>query len=694
MLKAHLRRTIILGILGVIVGGIMAALSPSIYEGRLEMVLGDQTRQGQTSNSVYTQDVANILNSVALTSLTTERQLLSSQAVFYQALSDVAQQTNRTALLDKWVDLYRMYDIETARNTNQQIDAGVALLKVRAYDPEVAASLANAIAKKYNDIRQRNSRESVQTALSYLSSNLDATDKELRAKEAALQTFKKSKGFADLAKLASDETNTQTQLNVRVQTLTSQLAGAEARVAAFQAQFDSMPKTEQNASISAKPTSVQNLEGNIGNLRAERSRLLEVYLEDAPKIKALDTTIKTLEGELKKEMAKVSTQSTSSGPNGARIQIGQLLAQTKAERDGIRADLNATQGILSQQKSAVGLLPDTEAQYLQLVRDLQLADERYKRLKAQSDDLKNRSETTTRAAQVLNVASPDPNPIAPDQKKFILIGAVAGLALGLLFSFAVEALRLRIQSSTQLTALTGLPVIASIPVGQRTGAKGLRAIATSGANPPEAFRYMAFSMVTNNTKTLRTFLFTGVKSSMVTYSSATQFATAVAKGGTRVLLVDADLLKSPITTVLNGGGKEGLSNLLGSEESKKVEDLVVSTVHENLMLLPAGTDSSLRYLTNAPQPKLEAIMQSLRLYCDVVIIAVPPCDVLADAACIARLVDDVVLVVSGAQTNYRSVPIAQDLLNKAGAKAISIVMTEAQADEEPFSAKSAYIRRG
>jgi capsular exopolysaccharide synthesis family protein len=231
-------------------------------------------------------------------------------------------------------------------------------------------------------------------------------------------------------------------------------------------------------------------------------------------------------------------------------------------------------------------------------------------------------------------------------------------------------------------------------MGQRTGAKGLRAISTAGANPPEAFRYMAFSMVTNNTKTLRTFLFTGVKSSMVTYSSATQFATAVAKGGTRVLLVDADLLKSPITTVMNGGGKEGLSNLLGSEESKKVEDLVVPTVHENLMLLPAGTDSSLRYLTNAPQPKLEAIMQALRLYCDVVIIAVPPCDVLADAACIARLVDDVVLVVSGAQTNYRSVPIAQDLLNKAGAKAISIVMTEAQADEEPFSAKSAYIRRG
>lgn len=189
-------------------------------------------------------------------------------------------------------------------------------------------------------------------------------------------------------------------------------------------------------------------------------------------------------------------------------------------------------------------------------------------------------------------------------------------------------------------------------------------------------------------------MFTGIKSAMTTYSSALQFSLAVARAGTRVLVVDADMMKSPISRSLDGGGKLGLSNLLSSDVSTNVEEYVVSTVHPNLMLLPGGTEPSMKFLTDAPQPKLEAIMQALRLHSDVIVIAVPPCDVLADASCLAHHVDDVCLVVSAAQTNYRAVPLAQDLLNKAGAKNISIVMADASGDEEPFSKRSAYLAKG
>jgi MinD-like ATPase involved in chromosome partitioning or flagellar assembly len=211
--------------------------------------------------------------------------------------------------------------------------------------------------------------------------------------------------------------------------------------------------------------------------------------------------------------------------------------------------------------------------------------------------------------------------------------------------------------------------------------------------PPEAFRYMAFSMVTNNSKTMRTFMFTGIKTAMTTYSSAMQFAVAAAKGGSRVLLVDGDMLKSPISKALDAGGKPGMSDLLVAESSANVDQYITDTVHENLRLMPGGTEASMKFLTNAPQPKLEAIMQALRLAGDVIVFAVPPCDVLADASCLARLVDDVILVVSATQTNYRSVPLAQDLLQKAGAKNISLVMADAVADEEPFSRRSAYLAR-
>jgi len=49
--------------------------------------------------------------------------------------------------------------------------------------------------------------------------------------------------------------------------------------------------------------------------------------------------------------------------------------------------------------------------------------------------------------------------------------------------------------------------------------------------------------------------------------------------------------------------------------------------------------------------------------------------------------------VTAAKTNYRAVPLAQDLLTKAGAKNISIVMADASADEEPFAKRSAYLTR-
>lgn len=694
MLKAHAKRTIIFGIIGAILALIFAKVSKPIFESRLEILLGDQTRQAQTGAGLYTQDVQNILNRDSASTLTTERQLLSSQAIFFQSVMAVAGDTGQSQLPDQWVDLYRMYDIETARTTNQQVDAGVAMLKVRAYSAETAAAIANQIARQYNETRQRNSRESVQSALNYLDGSLKSAEKDLKDKERALSEYQKSQNIADMVKLAADETSTQTLLQQRVQQLRAALDNSEARVTALSNKLAATPKDQQQQSVDQRNPMIGVYENQLATLKTQRAALLGTYLEDSIEVRNINEQIAKVQSMLEAERKTQSQYAqTSRGPNPVYSSMDQQVATAKAERDGLRAELNKTEQNLAEQKAVVGALPTAQANYQQLVREYSLVDERYKRLKSMADDLRNRSETALRAALVLNSAQADPDPIAPDLKKFLMVGTVAGLAFGLLLSFMIESLKLRIQSSTQLTALTGLPVIASIPAGQRTGAKALRELGKAGANPPEAFRYMAFSMVTNNSKAMRTFLFTGIKTAMTTYSSAVQFAVAISRGGQRVLLVDADMFQSPISKALGAADRPGLSNLLTADNAQKVEDLVVPTVHDNLMLLPGGTEAATRFLTNTPQPKLEAIMQAVRLYCDVVVVAVPPCDVLADASCVARLVDDVILVVSAAQTNYRMVPLAQDLLMKAGAKAISIVMADAQSDEEPFATKSAYIRR-
>ncbi len=696
MLKAHIKRTIIFAILGAVIAFVVTQISPKIYEGRLEMLLSDETRnQNLGGANIFTPDVLDILQRNRPQGAATERQLLSSQSVFFQALVAVATAQGNNSLVEKFSSLYPMYDIETARTTNQQVDAGVALLRVRAEDPQLAADLANQIAVTYNEVRLRNSRESTQEALNYLQAKMKTAEQDLRNAESKFKDFKVKENIADMVKAMTDETSLLTSLQQRKTQIEAELSGARSALASARAQLNSTPTTEIASTTDGRGQQVSEYEAQLVRARTDLDRLLAVYLPDAPQVVQAQELVTALEKKL--EQAKKETPqsfaSKTTTIKALRQDLERQVATQTLRVQELESQQTEVNRQIGEQQTKVNSLPGKQVELQQLERELRIFEEGYQQLRRMTEDLRTRSETAVRAALVLNTAVKDDVPVAPDMKKNLVIGATAGICIGLLFSYVLESLRLRIQSSTQLTALTGLPVVAAIPAGAKTGAKALRLIGRPEVNPPEAFRYMAFSLVTNSNKTMRTFMFTGIKTAMTTYSSATQFALAVARGGARVLLVDADMLKSPISKALDAGGRTGMSNLLASETSMEVKDLIVETVHPNLLLLPGGNDPSMRFLTNAPRPKLEAVFQSVRLACDVVVFAVPPCDVLADASCLAGLVDDTCLVVSAAQTNYRAVPLAQDLLTKAGAKNISIVMADASADEEPFAKRSAYLTR-
>ncbi len=54
-------------------------------------------------------------------------------------------------------------------------------------------------------------------------------------------------------------------------------------------------------------------------------------------------------------------------------------------------------------------------------------------------------------------------------------------------------------------------------------------------------------------------------------------------------------------------------------------------------------------------------------------------------------VDQVCLVVSAKTTRFGDIPIATDLLKRAGAKSVNVVLTGTDPEEEPFSRKSSYM---
>lgn len=693
MYKSHIRRIVFFGVLGLVVALAVALLSPKIYEGRLEMLLGDEAVNRQTP-STLTPDVQNIVDRGRTQGAQTERQLLSSQSVFYQALARVAEERGRPDLIDggNWVDYYRKYDIEMARTTNQQVDAGVALILVRAYDPEIAADVANKIGEVYNDVKKRQARDGVSEGLRYLAVQIPLAERNLREAEAKYREYKEKEGVADFLQVTRDETLAKTNLNQSIEGLTAQLRATEAELARQRQQLRDLPKEQLEGRVSSVSPQVQAFEQRLAELKTQREVLLGTYLPDSPNVKSLDDAITVINQKLVAERSKgFSDQSKSTRMQTTRQAVEQAMAANEAKRDSLTAQIASLRESYQKQVSIVGSMPAKEVQLVQLERDKNIADEQYRLLKRMQQELQNRSETGARSAVVLNVARPDEEAIAPQPGKFAIIGLTAGLCLGLLVSFLMESLKQRVQSSAQLSELTGLPVVAAVPeLGRGGGPRTLRALTQPDAIPSEAYRFMAFSHISERVIPMSV-MFTGVKTPAGSQHGAVQFALSAARAGSKVLLVDADLSRAAITKSFDMGPKKGLSNVVASDEPLS-EDLLASTSHANLKLLPAG-DGPAKFLSDCPLARLQEVVAWASKQAEVVVWAAPPCDVLADASCLAPWVDDVCMVVSGKTTNYRAVPVAHDLLVRAGAKKVSLVLNDASPDEEPFARTSTYLAR-
>lgn len=692
MYKQHINRTAIFAILGIIVAFIIAKVSKPIYESQLELLVS-QTNVDRNPNSPLSPDVQRIVEQGTNANLQTERQLLTSLAVFYRACSRVADVNDAPELRDNFIDYYRMYDATSARSSNQNQDqAGVIALQARAYDPKVASDLANEIAFQYNEVRKQNAKEAVADGIRYLQEQMTLSAVDLKNAEEAYKAFKQENNVSDISLKVRDE---QAKLTALEQALLQQVAfkdAAEAEIAGYRGRLAALPKSQDGGKSNVRHPQIAVFEARIADLKGNRQQLLATYLEDSVQIRAIDDTIKTLEEQIRKlDKSGMTTAGGSVVPDNAYQAVRTQLEGALARKLSAEGSIAAVTQQIADQKVLLATLPSKEVAISQLQRDLAIYDEKYRRQKSQMEELKNRSEIGSRAATILNTATPNETPVAPEVSKFVFIGGIAGACLGMLFSFLVESLRLRVASSSQLTDLTGLPVAAAVPM-LRGPQRLIRTFSRADASPVEAFRFMAFSNI-GKPDGAKSYAFTGIRTAVGSYNSATQFAVAMSRAGARVLLVDCDIIRGPISKSFDAAGKKGLSDLLSGDPSgSAASEFFVPTAHENLVLMPSGT-GVVKFLSDIPASRIQAATDLLAKSADVVIYALPPCDVLADASLIVPHVQETCLVISAKATNYRTIPSAYDVLQRAGAQKVSMILTDASAAEEAFGRKAAYLAK-
>jgi uncharacterized protein involved in exopolysaccharide biosynthesis/Mrp family chromosome partitioning ATPase len=698
VLKSHALRVFVTALVGAGLAYAYYSQSPRIYQGRAQLIVADAKPILTTDETVNSALAAAYVQDVM-----TEQQTLQSEGLFKRAVARVAHQrdpkkypdvdsqdTLRRAYMDlKGFRMFPMYNVEGRKGTR------ILIVNVKAYDSKLAAEVANAVVQEYNRLRQDTSRRSLEEGEKVLVGQVNELDRKLKAADAALQRFKMANGITDISVQQASLAGTQATIQTNLGQAQAELSAAQRERESVNRQLSAQPKMRNTQLTDMRNPAVSDLEQELRRLELTRSELTRTYTDTSIRVQQHDEKIRNVQERL------LEAKKTAWVDSGRTTEVDPVYLQLEQSRARADANISMFSGriaryrqLLQDADSQIRAMPRKEMQLVQLERDRAVLAQKYERTRASLEDMRGRNTELLKAGRLMFDVVENKSPVAPDRNRLLLMGTLGGACLGLLYSFVRESLRSNVRSSTELEELLELPVTATVPAlsGRQVQAR-LQALSEPGFKPIESFRFMAASTVGTFDGKPRTVLFTSVGGSVGCSSAAAQYAVAVGAMGLKVALVDADLHHTTVTRAFKLERCPGLRDILNrSLLPSKDSDarLLQATPHKNLSVLAAGSVEGLG-LTDVPGGEISGVLESLAEAVDVVVIDSPPCDVLADASRLVPHASEVCLVVSARDSSIRLVSKAKDLLKRAGAKDIQVVMTHTL-EEEPFARRNYYVK--
>ena len=165
----------------------------------------------------------------------------------------------------------------------------------------------------------------------------------------------------------------------------------------------------------------------------------------------------------------------------------------------------------------------------------------------------------------------------------------------------------------------------------------------------------------------------------------------IAQSGKRVLLIDADMRLPSVAIKLDLKGAPGLSNLIAGLRSER-SCLRQSNQMENWYILPAG-DIPPNPSELLGSEKMHALLQHYEEIFDVIIIDLPPVNIVADALVISKWADGLICVVRQNYTDRRALSDCMYQIQKLGSHFLGFVMTDAAVGETGYKSYGKYGKK-
>ena len=593
-------------------------------------------------------------------------------------------------------------EIDTERETD------ILIISFESINPLEAKEAANAAAKALMQQDTDYARIEFRKAREFLANQLDEHDRRLRSTEEELRNYKIEHRVSMLSEETQKLIEQSADLVAELTTAETELDVVNNHLNFLKEELFEQDKTLADVNSILSSPLLNQLTKETVALQTQYTNLLtqSEYTPDHPELIALKKSIESSKEKLNEKIQKtLKVKSGSSDPLAYRSTLIEKISIAQIEQNVKSSRVISLSDAVERNNEKMSFLPDTEVQLARLERNYMINEKTYTMLTEKYEEANIAEKSKIGKIRIVEEARFPEAPIKPNKKMNMIIAIVLGLGLGVGVSLLIYSLDSKIRTFDDVRKYVSLPVLGTIPTIQVDDieldnleqkieiSKGeekerfksihqqIRAKLITNYSPKsstaEAFRILRTNILSrkkNSSCTTVLITSSGPKEGKSTVQS--NMATALAQMDAKVIIVDLDLRRPMVHTIMGLDKEIGMSDFL-MDKSTEIESVIKKSTVKNLDIITSGiippNPSELLAST-----RMDEAIEILKEKYDYILFDSPPVLAVTDSMVMANKVDLLILVVRVDQADKNVVKRAKELLENINIDIAGVVINGIQ----------------
>jgi succinoglycan biosynthesis transport protein ExoP len=638
---------------------------PPVYEGGLQLLIEPVNSQAQQAREPLSQNSQDSNSNKGGVDYATQIEVLKSPKLMQPILEQVKTRYPNFSSATLAKDL----KIENPSDTK------LIQVTYSSSDPDQVKFFLDKLAEAYLRYSQKERESNLSYGISFVDRQIVDTRKRVDSLQRQLQAFRQQNSFIAPDSLAG-------QVTGQIQNLTKQRLDSDTEIAEKQRQFNNLKERDGALAALAGDPAYQRTLDKVRELESKLAVEGTRFQAENDEIRVLQQQRDSLLPVLRQEAQRV---------------LGNELAKLGTEL----SVLATRQQVLTRAEAywdrEVQRVPVLSRVFTDLDRERTVATDSLNRL------LETREKLQIEAAQKeipWQLITPPERPDSPKEsrERNLILGAIAGLLLGVGAALMSERLDRRLRTVTDLKKLSKLPVLGVIPHETNPLGRGAmpQILQTMQSDRPrydlsqysqftESFRSLYTNLCLLNTDhPVRSLVVSSPTAGDGKTTVALYLAQAAAAMGQRVLLVDTDLRSPQIAERLEVPNEQGLTELIARNLNPQdvVQRINASATAGNVESA-ASEPTNFSVLVGGKIPldptrllssqKMQRLNDYFKAMYDLVIFDAPPLLNFADSSLLANHTDGMLVVTGLGKTDREDLRQMLDTLQTARISVLGIV---------------------